>query len=526
MRLLTLTLILLAAGIAVLFCMLDGDRVSVAPEVPAVADPAPALPTTPSLPEPTSPTRREAPGEGESLLLTGLLAGSRNRSLEPELPRRRVELQARSRIDGSDVTAGVGFSVTTPTPGLAGGTVMSFDPGRLSPLQLTLGSTKFSAHLDGLEVGSTTVDILAGDDAFVVPFEVDAIGPIEPLVVDATGTPVVGASIVLRITDVARTREHPWSDATGPTGQSSIPALRYAKGMTIDLAATHPGFLPGDAVRIADASGALLRRPIVRLGAPVGQLVGRVRDEHQATERDLIVVARALDESAAELRAHTKQDGTFRVYGVRRGRYALTVERRCLAPEPTRVVAVPSADAVVQVGELIVRRGTIPLSVRVVDGDGAPIETGEVQIDGATVGSLKAEGRCTVYVCHSDPHRVTIQARRGGNTIAVEAGELDPDYGEHLVVVEPTGLRLLLRDEDGSPIEHITLSFVARQGDRTIEGKRMLQGGRCSIEAAGMSGTWEVELNLEGFEPVKTQITIDEINGVSDLQDLRLLRSR
>jgi len=24
-----------------------------------------------------------------------------------------------------------------------------------------------------------------------------------------------------------------------PTGQSSIPALRYAKGMTIDLAATH-----------------------------------------------------------------------------------------------------------------------------------------------------------------------------------------------------------------------------------------------------------------------------------------------
>lgn len=526
MRFLTITLILLAAGIAVLFGVLDGDRAGVAPDVPAVADPVPEPVLVPESSEPNSPTRREAAGEGESLLLTGLLAASRNRSLEPGLARRSVELQARSRIDGSDVTAGVGFSVTTPTPGLPGGAFLGFDPGHLVSLQLTLGSTKVSAHLEGMELGSTTIDIPAGDGAFVVPLEVDAIGPIEPLVVDATGTPVVGASIVLRITDAARTRERPWADATGPTGQCSIPALRFVKGMTIDLAATHPGFEAGEAVRIAHASGVLVRRPIVRLGATVGQLVGRVRDEHHATERDLIVVARALDEAATELRAHTKPDGTFRVYGVRRGRYALTVERRCLAPEPTRVVAVPSADAVVQVGDLIAMRGTIPLSVRVVDGDGTPIETGEVQVEGVTVGSLKAEGRCTVFVCHSDPHRVTIQARRGGNALTVEAGELDPDQGEHLIVVEPRGLRLLLRDEDGSPIERITLTFVARQNERSIEGTRMLQGGRCSIEEANMSGTWEVDLKLAGFEPVTTRITIDEIHGASDLQDLRLLRSR
>ncbi|MBK6942084.1 MAG: carboxypeptidase regulatory-like domain-containing protein [Planctomycetes bacterium] len=525
MRFLTITLILLVAGIAVLFSVLDGDRVSVAPDVPAVADSEPEPMPAPLSPEPISPTRREAPGEGESLLLSGLLAPSRNRSLEPGLARRRVDLQARSRIDGSDVTAGVGFAVTTPTPGLPGGTLLSFDPGRLSPLQLTLGSTKVSAQLEGTELGSTTIDIPAGDGAFVVPLEVDAIGPIEPLVVDATGTPVVGASIVLRISDAARTRERPWAAATGPTGQCSIPALRFTKGMTIDVVATHPGFEAGDAVRIADASGAIVRRPIVRLGTTVGQLVGRVRDQNHATERDLIVVARSLDESASEHRAHTKPDGTFRVYGVRRGRYALTVERRCLAPEPTRVVIVPSADAVVQVGELIATRGTIPLSVRVVDGDGTPIETGEVLVEGVTVGSLKAEGRCTVFVCNSDPPRVTIQARRGGNTLVVEAGDLDPDYGEHLIVVRPRGLRLLLRDEDGSPIERITLSFVARQGERTIEGKRMLQGGRCSIEEPNMSGTWEVDLELEGFEPVKTQITIDEIKGASDLQDLRLLRN-
>ncbi|MBL8769327.1 MAG: carboxypeptidase regulatory-like domain-containing protein [Planctomycetes bacterium] len=526
MRFLTITLILLAAGIAVLFGVLDGDRDGVAPDVPVVADSAPVGAPPADPPGTVSPIRRETSGEGESLLLTGLLSANRNRPLDRDVPRRSVDLQARSRIDGSDVTAGVGFSVTTPSSGLPGGMVLSFDPGRRGPLQLTLGSTKFSAHLEGTELGSTTVDIPAGHDAFVVPVEVDAIGPIQPLVVDATGTPVAGASILLRTTDAQGSRERAWSEATDGSGRGSIPALRFTKGMTIDLVATHPGFEAGDAVRIADASGAILRQPIVRLGTTVGQLVGRVRDETHATERDLIVVARSLDEPATEHRAHTKPDGTFRVYGVQLGRYALTVERRCLVPEPTRVVVVPSADAVVPVGDLVATRGTIPLSVRVVEGDGTPIETGEVQVEGVTVGSLKGEGRCTVHVCHPDPHRVTIQVRRGGNTLLVEAGDLDPDYGEHVIVVRPRGLRLLLRDEDGSPIERITLTFVARQGERTIEGKRMLLGGRCSIEEAGMSGTWEVDLNLAGFIPTTTSITIDDKEGASATQDLRMQRNR
>ncbi len=353
-------------------------------------------------------------------------------------------------------------------------------------------------------------------------------------VVDSTGAPVVGARVRARPSGgkarAARTYGREQSDAQGRFEMKGLRAASYQ--VTVE---TRDAYFQPDPVTVELRPGVPEKvRLVLEQG---GTIRGKVADEYGQGVAGVTVRAMGRKRwDSARRNAHTRDDGTFELVGIRPGEVRVTAYKqrwKTLRAPGTTDDDVHGETVTVKPGEvvevqLVVASQSGTIRGRVLDGQGNPVTDAFVDAEresdsaGATVGRAQRrlrsgwrrrpeltdlEGRFVLKDLAEGPY--TLRAyRRGGGEALLEHVKVGAEVtlklratGSVSGVLEVTGgpavdqFTIVVRDQKGG--FHRKEKFYRSEGEWKVED---IPPGEYVIKATAAQGTAQAEVSLKAGE--------------------------